>query len=393
MDRQKRPRTEDGVSSARDVTPKAQPTRACAECKKHKIRCEVLPGEVSCQKCQRSGIACVPYNFAQKFIDADTIWKTQATAQIEALQAAVSQLMSRNGLPNEANTSNVDHTSPHTVSQSTKSVVSALSPGQLPGTPPMSTDDAFVPAPMSNLYNLTEARKDRSEPANFVADCIDRGVVDFYEAEYLYQYYFTNLNSLLWAGVLCPYRQLSEARQASHLLLNAVLTVSAFHHVGRRESLNAAYGEFVSLAEKTSLTQSKSLDDIRGLCIGAFYLTHLSWKLCSQAVRIATEMNLHHVNLAFLRNYDDLATHQRIRLWYVLYICDHQFATAYGRPTLMHDDSSIKNIDKFLSNRNATPGDIRLAGQVKIQQILYDAGVQFGFDPTRGSYLTLLGRC
>lgn len=380
MERQKRARIDDVGRSSREVTAKAQPTRACAECKKHKIRCEVLPGEAACQKCQRSGITCMPYNFAQKFIDADTVWKAQASAQIERLEATVKTLIARDRLP-EHTIGASDQVSPQTVSNSI-SMSTALSPGQLAGSPPTSNDDAFVPAPMSNLYNLTEARKDRTEPASITADCIDSGIIDLQEAEFLHEYYKSNINALLWAGILCPYETLLEIRQASQLLLTAVLTVAAFHSPGRRQSLNAAYGEFVALAEKASISQRKNQDDIRGLCIGAFYLTHLSWKLCSQAIRMATEMNLHHVNFKILRIHEDLLVHQDIRLWYVLYICDHQFATAYGRPTLMHDDAAIRNVDKFLSNGHATAGDVRLAGQMKIQQILNEAVMHFGIDPT-----------
>lgn len=42
-----------------------------AECKRHKIRCEIKPGESSCTKCTRSGIKCVVNDFSQKFVDDD----------------------------------------------------------------------------------------------------------------------------------------------------------------------------------------------------------------------------------------------------------------------------------------------------------------------------------
>lgn len=45
-----------------------------AECKKHKIKCFIEPGQTACKKCLRSGINCVPHNFAQKFIDDDAAY-------------------------------------------------------------------------------------------------------------------------------------------------------------------------------------------------------------------------------------------------------------------------------------------------------------------------------
>lgn len=67
-------------------------------------------------------------------------------------------------------------------------------------------------------------------------------------------------------------------------------------------------------------------------------------------------------------------------MWYVLYICDHQFATAYGRPRFMRDDAAGRHVDKFSAHQFATPGDVRLAGQLKIQQVLNEAMTHFGFD-------------
>lgn len=46
---------------------------AGAECKRHKIRCEIKPGESSCAKCNRSGIKCVVNDFSQKFVDDDGV--------------------------------------------------------------------------------------------------------------------------------------------------------------------------------------------------------------------------------------------------------------------------------------------------------------------------------
>lgn len=93
MNRNKRPRLDSDAAAASDnqhAASKPQLTRACtypsvrllptqsanvfvgAECKKHKIKCFVQPGQDACSKCLKSGIRCVPHNLAQKFIDEDT---------------------------------------------------------------------------------------------------------------------------------------------------------------------------------------------------------------------------------------------------------------------------------------------------------------------------------
>lgn len=45
-----------------------------AECKRHKIKCEMKPGESSCTKCIRSGIKCVANDFSQRFVVDDAAY-------------------------------------------------------------------------------------------------------------------------------------------------------------------------------------------------------------------------------------------------------------------------------------------------------------------------------
>ena len=42
-----------------------------SECRRHKIKCDMKPGETSCAKCQRSGTECVPYDMSRQFMDQD----------------------------------------------------------------------------------------------------------------------------------------------------------------------------------------------------------------------------------------------------------------------------------------------------------------------------------
>jgi Fungal specific transcription factor domain len=84
------------------------------------------------------------------------------------------------------------------------------------------------------------------------------------------------------------------------------------------------------------LDRHHTLDGVRGLCIGAFWISDLSWKLSGHAVRIATELNLHR---SFSKALKGEPGHvEAARLWYLLYVCDHHFSIAYGRPPVIHED-------------------------------------------------------
>ncbi|KAL2786158.1 hypothetical protein BJX66DRAFT_38724 [Aspergillus keveii] len=372
-----------------DDAAKPRLTRACAECKKHKIKCFVHPGQTACNKCIKSGVQCVPHNFAQKFIDDDAAWKAQAAAKIDRLKDTVEYLLHHNNLPSLAT---AEDQQDHERSMQTLSPLSAVPSESVGGnfTPEGPSvglrgqdDSDLVPLPMNNLYSLIDPNNSqliRVDPADVNGpDFISQGVLPISEAEFLFDHYRRHINPLLWDGILCSHKSLREARESSSLLVAVVLTVAALHIPNKEQSLHATYGAFISLMRGSCLLRCQNLDVIRALCIGAFYLTSLSWALCSRAVRVATEMNLHKSSLQFARG--SLESYERVRLWYVLYVCDHQFALAYGRPPMMHEDAAIRNAEKLLTSGLSSKGDHGLVAQVKLFRILASGYFMHGCDP------------
>ena len=243
----------------------------------------------------------------------------------------------------------------------------------------------LVTAPMLSLYDLTRIRNLRSNvkvrPGQNpeLEDFIAQGVVSLQEAEDLFRHYFQGLRLYLWGGVLCPYDSLDAVRRRSSLLTAVVLTIAALHTPGRDDALERCYGVFVSGAYSACLSRVQSVDDIRALLLAAFYLSNLSWKLSGVAVRNATEMNLHLSFNKLMRGHED--HRDKVRLWYVLYVCEHQLSIAYGRPPIIQEDVAIKNIEQFLDSPETNPGDIRLSAQVTLFKILTEAYIAYGSDP------------
>jgi hypothetical protein len=246
-------------------------------------------------------------------------------------------------------------------------------------------ESGLVPAPMSSLYDLTRIRNLRSSirwkpNANPMdEDFIAQGIISVAESEHLFSRYMENNQQLLWAGILCSHTTLDAVRRHSTLLTATILTVAALHTPGRDDALQKCYNIFVSLAYSTCLSRLHNLDDVRALCLAAFYLSNLSWKLSGLAVRNAVEMNIHQSFQKLMRGHAD--QRDNVRLWYALYVCEHQFSIAYGRPPLIHEDSAIKNIEQFLDSPLTTPGDIRLSAQVALFKILTEAYMAYGCDP------------
>jgi hypothetical protein len=251
--------------------------------------------------------------------------------------------------------------------------------------PDVDEQSELVPAPMRSLYDLTRIRNLRSNirrisDIHFIEnDFIGQGIISQSEAENLFNWYMENVYQLLWAGMLVPHHTLQAARRHSTLLTAAVLTIAAMHAPGRGEALQKCYNVFVTLTYSTLLSRVNSLDDIRALCLAAFYLSNLSYKLSGLAVRHAIEMNLHQSYHKLTRGH---ASHRdAVRLWYAVYVCERQFSIAYGRPPLLHEDLATRNIESFLSHPSTQPGDIRLCAQVALFKILTEAYQTFGADP------------
>ncbi|GMG32832.1 unnamed protein product [Aspergillus oryzae var. brunneus] len=330
-------------------------------------------------------------------------WKSQAAATIQQLQAAVSHLLRHDGLPELSSyptgdaqngpspvASHHEHRPSLDGSQSISNHTSQHGPGVImdvtrePSQEPDLQDRELVPAPMRSLYEVTKLRNLRSNLIEqpkltlLEEDFISRGVLSVHEAEELFAYFSRTMNQLLWGGIILVHRDLTSVRRASTLLSAAVLTVAALHIPNRTETLNRCYHEYVSLVSSMSLTRAHTLDDVRGLCVGAFWLSELSWKLSGHAVRIATELGLHQSYQKMIRGHSD--QYERAQLWYLLYVCDHHFSIAYGRPPVIHEDAAIKNYETFLQSPMVVPGDIRLLAQVALFMILTEAYRMFGSD-------------
>jgi len=201
---------------------------------------------------------------------------------------------------------------------------------------PQPDSSDIVPAPMKSLYSLTRlhvlgSNSGRSNQTFLEEDFISRNVITLKEAEELWNYYYDNMNQYLWGGILLLHNNLRSCRQSSPMLAAVVLTVAAIHlpHLSK-DLMERCYSEFVSLTCANALSRHHSLDDIRSLALGAFYLPTLSWKLSGQAVRIATELNLHRsFQTSHMGTSQMPGDHEKARLWCVS--SSHAYPYNYNR--------------------------------------------------------------
>ncbi|KAI8242515.1 Transcriptional activator of proteases prtT [Colletotrichum sp. SAR 10_96] len=196
---------------------------------------------------------------------------------------------------------------------------------------PVSDDDQHygpetLEEPMGSLYEVTRLRNVRSNQANTpqpipaddskLDDFISRGAISEEKAEELYNIFLKTLNHYLWVGLEQVHSSWTSVRKSSELLAATILTVTALHIPTSSDIFDVCYNEFLSLVSSSMFSRYHSVDDVRGLCISAFWLSEHSWKLTGHAIRIATELGIHQSFIQALEgNKEDFL---RARLWYML---------------------------------------------------------------------------
>ena len=239
-------------------------------------------------------------------------------------------------------------------------------------------------------------------------DLISTGLISLRQAVALFETYHLRLDHFLYR-ILGDHISLDSVRIASPLLTTAVCTVAALHSQSLGYLFETCYGEYKDLVAAQTFSRYVNEDDIRGLCIGAFWLHELSWaligngmwlqysggtKLTELAVRVASEVNLHSGIYKALKG--DRDGYLQARLYYLVYVCDHHFSIAYGRPPMSREGFIIESASRLLETKHATEDDARLISQVKEWSILGRVFDNFGVDvdtPIAPQTLPQLRRC
>lgn len=60
---------DDTRNNSRHIPKISRKIRACTECKRHKVRCDMKIGDQICQRCQRMGLQCVVNKSLQTLLD------------------------------------------------------------------------------------------------------------------------------------------------------------------------------------------------------------------------------------------------------------------------------------------------------------------------------------
>ena len=132
-----------------------------------------------------------------------------------------------------------------------------------------------VPAScVSEVSNASPATTRHNQADEF--DLIDHGIITLDDAESFFHLYARRLDHFLYR-ILAEHTSLASVRKSSPLLTAAICAVGALHTPSNL--YYACYQHFVSLASSKMFSKRNSHDDVRAFCIGAFWLSDISWTL------------------------------------------------------------------------------------------------------------------
>lgn len=249
---------------------------------------------------------------------------------------------------------------------------------------------AAIPASYISEISSPSQKQTRLEQTASL-DMIACNILHKHDAHVLFELYRDRLDRFLYA-ILGIHKTLSDVRTASSILTDAICTVAALH--SKSANYGACRAAFMEQVSALTFSKKATVDDVRGLCIGAFWLSDLSWALIglgeclapslmltdtpATAVRIANEINL---NRAFVRpQYTSRTWYMNARLYLLVHVCDRHLSIVYGRAPMSETFHNIGAFGDFLESENASDNDQRLVSQLEIWSINYRTYKVFGLD-------------
>ncbi|KAG9256553.1 uncharacterized protein F5Z01DRAFT_618106 [Emericellopsis atlantica] len=388
--------TSNGADDKEPFVPQiSRKIKACAACRRHKIKCLMDESGPPCRRCAERNLGCVLSKNLQSIIEEKSQYSEAIAQDLEHMHTALKELTKNAGLPDlpplqSAALRDADG-SPGADNVQVGHIRNGLGAHHddygpsCDNSPKISPEDEGLPyVPIHSLYALTKMRALRSpetieaQRQKTVDDFITRGQLGLDTAQRLFGLYRDRLDPFMY-GVGCKYKTLDELRKRSTILTAATLTVAALHDAQSDSIYGTCSTEFRRLMERSMFERRVDRDYLRAMCVASYWLSDMSWMLSGYAIRRAAECNLHGSHSRALAEQTEEAA-DSARLWYILYICDQHLATLYGRPSIVQEDSSIQGWDSFLDLPVATDEDKRLASQVTLLSIVRSVRELFGPD-------------
>ena len=137
-----------------------------------------------------------------------------------------------------------------------------LGPGSIPA--------SFVSIRSEDVDSQTRAT---APPDDLPNDIVTRGKISLESAQRYFDIYAKKLDHFVY-GILAPGSELATIR-VSPLLTSAICAVGSLH--ANSPEFEVCYQEFINLSASKTFSKKNTIDEVRALVIGAFWLKEISW--------------------------------------------------------------------------------------------------------------------
>ncbi|KAH8880523.1 hypothetical protein GQ53DRAFT_537113 [Thozetella sp. PMI_491] len=371
--------------------------KACAACRKQKIKCIMDESGPPCRRCEEKSLGCVLNKSLQMLIN-ERLPPTETLVQdLDTLHNALQTVLRTLNLPPLESLQSSRHVLAHSpVSEEPVDMrhLDEVGPSCDNSPKPTPEDDEVLPkVPIHSVYRLTKLSALRSPEAgeqtgivdtagNAIDDFISRGALPVEDAARLYKLYMDRLDHFLY-GIGGTNATLDEARSKSRILTAAILTVAAMHDPQSNALYDICSKEFRRLMSESIFDRRISRDYLRAMCVASYWLSDISWMVSGYAMRRAAELNLSNQYHRLLSEHRKESA-DYVRLWYILYICDQHLSTLYGRAPVLREDLTVFAWEAFLQTPITTADDVRLSSQVALVNIVHSIKEMMGPDNGKG---------
>lgn len=219
-------------------------------------------------------------------------WKErmeQRLLKLEEMMAASSQQKEPNSHPAQAMSQAEQRQRPSTMSENSPQDEPHHQSTSTPTAPEVSLNlsCSLGSYPGSSVTTILNPETGQHAPQK--ADIVSSGVISLEAAEDLFSVYQTSMDPLLHR-VLLEDDCLANVRARSSFLTAAVCTVAALHTAS--DNYTGCYEAFVQQVSAKFLRSSHTFDDVRALCIGAFWLHKISSNIISLGTSIASHAKI-----------------------------------------------------------------------------------------------------
>lgn len=238
-------------------------------------------GDPPCSRCKKRGLSCSVNKSLQMILENDLSWKESVEQKIAGFENAITRIADRISCPELLDLMHMPQ-APSEDAAPDQDDMAMEPPQQLTEADQPPETWAVVNDPKSGPAVIPSTVVSQISPSIIpnegqgTRDPIARGLIPLSAAELCFTTYKNRLDHFVYR-VLDGHVTLASIRRSSPLLTAAICAVGSLH--ASSEHYAVCYRAFIDLASAQMFSRRHSLDDIRALIIGAFWLHDISWTL------------------------------------------------------------------------------------------------------------------